>query len=40
MLVNNAGIMNIPSFTQSVDGFELQVATNYLGHFALTGASR
>jgi NAD(P)-dependent dehydrogenase (short-subunit alcohol dehydrogenase family) len=36
LLVNNAGIMNIPKRTLSVDGFELQLATNHLGHFALT----
>jgi NAD(P)-dependent dehydrogenase (short-subunit alcohol dehydrogenase family) len=37
VLVNNAGIMAIPQ-KQSVDGFELQMATNHLGHFALTDA--
>ena len=37
MLVNNAGIMAVPQRQTSVDGFELQLATNYLGHFALTG---
>ncbi len=36
MLVNNAGVMAIPRRT-SVDGFELQLATNHLGPFALTG---
>jgi NAD(P)-dependent dehydrogenase (short-subunit alcohol dehydrogenase family) len=36
LLVNNAGIMNIPQRTLSADGFELQLATNHLGHFALT----
>jgi NAD(P)-dependent dehydrogenase (short-subunit alcohol dehydrogenase family) len=36
-LVNNAGIMAIPR-RESVDGFELQMATNHLGHFALTDA--
>ncbi|MGH3361882.1 MAG: oxidoreductase [Nocardioides sp.] len=35
VLVNNAGVMGLP-FTRSVDGFELQLATNHLGHFALT----
>jgi len=34
VLVNNAGVMAIPRAT-SVDGFELQLATNHLGHFAL-----
>ncbi len=37
LLVNNAGIMALPRREQSVDGFEKQLATNYLGHFALTG---
>ena len=36
VLVNNAGIMVPPERQESVDGFELQLATNYLGHFALT----
>ena len=36
LLVNNAGIMAIPRRT-SADGYELQLATNHLGHFALTG---
>ncbi len=35
VLVNNAGVMGMP-FTRSVDGIELQLATNHLGHFALT----
>lgn len=36
VLVNNAGVMAIPRRT-SADGFELQLATNHLGPFALTG---
>ena len=36
LLINNAGIM-MPPFTETEDGFESQLATNYLGHFALTG---
>jgi NAD(P)-dependent dehydrogenase (short-subunit alcohol dehydrogenase family) len=36
LLVNNAGVMGTP-YQQTVDGFELQMATNQLGHFALTG---
>jgi NAD(P)-dependent dehydrogenase (short-subunit alcohol dehydrogenase family) len=33
-LINNAGIMQTPK-TKTVDGFELQFATNHLGHFLL-----
>ena len=36
LLVNNAGIM-MPPYSLSEDGFESQLAANYLGHFALTG---
>jgi NAD(P)-dependent dehydrogenase (short-subunit alcohol dehydrogenase family) len=36
LLVNNAGVMATP-LRRSADGFELQIATNHLGHFALTG---
>ena len=35
VLVNNAGVMAIPK-GRSADGFELQIATNHLGPFALT----
>jgi NAD(P)-dependent dehydrogenase (short-subunit alcohol dehydrogenase family) len=35
LLINNAGVM-APPLTRSEDGFELQLATNHLGHFALT----
>ena len=36
IVVNNAGVMGTP-YRQTPDGFELQMATNHLGHFALTG---
>jgi NAD(P)-dependent dehydrogenase (short-subunit alcohol dehydrogenase family) len=35
VLVNNAGIMAVP-YSQTSDGFESQIGTNHLGHFALT----
>jgi NAD(P)-dependent dehydrogenase (short-subunit alcohol dehydrogenase family) len=36
LLINNAGVMAVP-YQRTEDGFELTLATNHLGHFALTG---
>jgi len=36
LLVNNAGVMAIPTLVLSPEGWEMQIATNHLGHFALT----
>ena len=36
ILVNNAGVMALPTLTRAPDGSEAQFATNHLGHFALT----
>lgn len=37
ILVANAGIMLTPTLQFTVDGFELQMGTNHLGHYALVG---
>ncbi|MBO2012106.1 SDR family NAD(P)-dependent oxidoreductase [Hymenobacter negativus] len=36
LLINNAGIMALPELTRTPEGWEMQFATNFLGHFALT----
>lgn len=36
LLVNNAGVMFLP-YSQTDDGHEIQMASNHLGHFLLTG---
>jgi NAD(P)-dependent dehydrogenase (short-subunit alcohol dehydrogenase family) len=35
ILVNNAGVMALPQLTRTPAGYEMQFATNHLGHFAL-----
>jgi NAD(P)-dependent dehydrogenase (short-subunit alcohol dehydrogenase family) len=37
ILLLNAGIATVPNREETEDGFERQLGTNYLGHFALTG---
>jgi NAD(P)-dependent dehydrogenase (short-subunit alcohol dehydrogenase family) len=37
LLVNNAGMVTTGTRRLTVNGFEMQLGANYLGHFALTG---
>jgi NAD(P)-dependent dehydrogenase (short-subunit alcohol dehydrogenase family) len=37
VLMDNAGVMALPTRGQTKQGFEMQMGTNHLGHFALTG---
>jgi NAD(P)-dependent dehydrogenase (short-subunit alcohol dehydrogenase family) len=36
ILINNAGIMALQDIQRTPEGWEMQFATNFLGHFALT----
>jgi NAD(P)-dependent dehydrogenase (short-subunit alcohol dehydrogenase family) len=40
ILINNAGVMAIPTLERTPEGWEMQFATNFLGHFALTQGLR
>ncbi|WP_433538009.1 SDR family NAD(P)-dependent oxidoreductase [Micromonospora sp. CA-249363] len=36
ILINNAGIMALPELERTAEGWEMQFATNFMGHYALT----
>lgn len=36
VLINNAGVMATP-YSKTKQGFEMQIGTNFLGHYAFTG---
>lgn len=38
IIINNAGVMNIPTRTLSIDGFEMHLSVNYLGAFLFTNS--
>ncbi|HEX8272452.1 MAG TPA: SDR family NAD(P)-dependent oxidoreductase [Longimicrobiaceae bacterium] len=40
VLVNNAGIMALPELRRTREGWEMQLATNHVGHFALANGLR
>ncbi len=40
LLVNNAGVMALPHLQPTPAGWEMQLATNHLGHFALANGLR
>jgi NAD(P)-dependent dehydrogenase (short-subunit alcohol dehydrogenase family) len=35
LLINNAGVMGLPELQRTPEGWEMQFATNHMGHFAL-----
>jgi retinol dehydrogenase-14 len=36
ILINNAGVFNLPAFSKTQDGFEMTMGVNHFGHFLLT----